>query len=76
MKKVLCLIITLLVVFPNSVFATTYTDVEENSDFGVTLDFLTRMGIINGYDDGSFMPKNTLTRAEAATIICKLINSL
>ena len=37
---------------------------------------LNNMGIINGYDDGSFMPRNELTRAEAAAIISKLAESL
>ena len=27
------------------------------------------LGIINGYEDGSFRPKNSITRAEAAKIL-------
>lgn len=73
MKKVLCLIITLLLVFPNSVFATTYTDVEENSDFGVTLSFLTQMGIINGYDDDTFRGDENITRAEFAVMVARML---
>lgn len=57
--------------------STTLTDIDTVSDYATdSVKLLNGMGIINGYDDGSFMPKNTLTRAEAATIICKLINSL
>lgn len=53
------------------------TDIDTVSDYATdSVKLLNGMGIINGYDDGSFMPKNTLTRAEAATIICKLIKSL
>ncbi len=56
---------------------TTLTDIDTVSDYAQdSVKLLNGMGIINGYDDGSFMPKNTLTRAEAATIIYKLINSL
>lgn len=56
---------------------TTLTDIDTVSDYAAdSVKLLNGMEIINGYDDGSFMPKNTLTRAEAATIICKLINSL
>ena len=56
---------------------TSLTDINEVSDYAQeSVKMLNSMGIINGYDDGSFMPKNTLTRAEAATIICKIINSL
>jgi hypothetical protein len=33
------------------------------------------MGLITGYPDGTFRPEETLTRAEAATVIFRLINS-
>lgn len=32
------------------------------------------MGIITGYEDGSFQPDGTLTRAESATVINRVIN--
>ena len=32
-------------------------------------------GIINGNDDGTFAPSNSLTRAEAAAVIVRLIDS-
>lgn len=56
---------------------TSLTDIESVSDYAQSsVKMLSAMGIINGFDDGSFMPHNALTRAEAATIISKLINSL
>lgn len=55
----------------------TLTDFDTVSDYAQdSVKLLNSMGIINGFDDGSFKPHNALTRAEAATIICKLINSL
>ena len=33
-----------------------------------------RHGIINGYEDGSFRPENTITRAEAAKIVNVLLH--
>ena len=55
----------------------TLTDIDTVSDYATdSVKLLNGMGIINGYDDGSFMPKNTLTRAEAATIISRLIENL
>ena len=33
-------------------------------------------GIINGYEDGSFRPKNTLTRAETAVVIYKIMTEV
>lgn len=62
---------------PTVTAETTLTDIDTVADYATdSVKLLNGIGIINGYDDGSFMPKNTLTRAEAATIICKLINSL
>ena len=34
---------------------------------------VSEMGIINGFEDGSFGPKKTLTRAQAAKIICVMV---
>ena len=62
---------------PTATAETTLTDIDTVADYATdSVKLLNGIGIINGYDDGSFMPNNTLTRAEAATIICKLINSL
>ena len=56
---------------------TTLTDFDAISDYAQdSVKLLNSKGIINGFDDGSFMPHNALTRAEAATIISKLINSI
>ena len=35
---------------------------------------LSRAGIIKGFDDNTFRPKNNATRAQAASIIYNLIN--
>ncbi|MBR3850129.1 MAG: S-layer homology domain-containing protein, partial [Oscillospiraceae bacterium] len=34
---------------------------------------VSEMGIINGFEDGSFGPKKTLTRAQAAKILCVML---
>ena len=34
---------------------------------------LSREGIINGFEDGTFRPKETLTRAQASTILTKIL---
>lgn len=53
------------------------TDFDTVSDYAQdSVNLLSAMGIINGFDDGTFRPHNALTRAEAATIISKLIDEL
>ena len=56
---------------------TTLTDIDTISDYAQdSVKLLNSMGIISGFDDGSFMPHNALTRAEAAAIISRLTANL
>lgn len=55
----------------------TLTDFDTISDYAQdSVKLLNGMGIINGFDDGSFRSHDALTRAEAATIISKLVANL
>lgn len=55
----------------------TLTDMDAVSDYAQeSVKLLNGMGIISGFDDGSFMPHNALTRAEAAAIISRLTANL
>ncbi len=47
-----------------------FTDAGEISDYAESfVAALAKLGIINGYEDGSFAPANNITRAEAAKIL-------
>lgn len=47
-----------------------FADADKISDYArAAVAKLSSMGIINGYDDNTFAPKNSITRAEAAKII-------
>lgn len=51
-----------------------YTDFNEVADWAKSaVSALTRFGFINGRGDGRFAPTENLTRAEAATLITKLL---
>lgn len=53
----------------------TLTDLDTASDYAEeAIILLHQLGIINGYDDGSYLPFNSLTRAEAAAIMSKLLD--
>lgn len=55
--------------------ATTFTDAGEISGYAEdAVNTLNALGIISGMSDGSFAPKKTATRAEAAVIIQRTIN--
>ena len=54
---------------------TGFSDDEEISDYARdAVAYLSDYGVINGFSDGSFRPKGYLTRAQAAKIICTIIN--
>ncbi len=54
--------------------AASFTDQDEFSDnYAEAAEVpLTGMGIIQGYDDGSFLPQRNINRAQVATMIYRL----
>jgi subtilisin len=49
----------------------TFSDVDPNSPHGAAIGRMAAAGIINGYDDGTFRPSRTLTRAQAASLLVR-----
>jgi len=45
------------------------TDIDQNTAVGKAVTELVKLGIINGYEDGTFRADNTITRGEVAKII-------
>lgn len=46
-----------------------------NTEFMTPVSYLIDKKILTGYEDGTFQPKNTITRAEFATIMAKATNN-
>ena len=53
-----------------------YTDIDSGKYYVDSIDFISKLGIINGYEDNSFRPNNNITRAEFATIIARTYDYL
>lgn len=54
-----------------------FTDKDQIADYARDAVFaLKNMGIINGYDDGSFQPEGNTTRAEAAVLLYNTLDKL
>lgn len=52
-----------------------FSDVESISEYAKdSVVYLNSIGVINGFDDGTFKPKDKCTRAQAAKIICTILN--
>ena len=68
LKKVLALVLAFacaFTMFASAAF-TDQADIKVDSD---VVDTLVSLGVVNGYDDGSFKPNGTVTRAEMAKMI-------
>ena len=71
-KKVLSLVLCVAMLLSVMVMGTgaAFTDQDEISDnYAEAAEVLTGMGIIQGYDDGSFLPQRNINRAQVATMI-------
>ncbi|MDP4133902.1 MAG: S-layer homology domain-containing protein, partial [Bacillota bacterium] len=77
LKKVLALVVAYAMFFTMSSFSSyAFSDVKEDASYLEAVTMLTKLGIINGYEDGTFLPDNTITRAEVAKVlVCALGNA-
>lgn len=72
MKKALVVLLAVAMVFAFATSAMAFSDI--SAEASKTQDAINRFaayGVINGYEDGTFGPDNTITRAEFATIVIR-----
>ena len=70
---ILCLT---LCTFAQVSFAKSFTDVASTASYAEAVNVLSELGIISGYEDGTFGPDKTIKRSEAAKIIVAMVNKL
>lgn len=51
--------------------AASFTDIDEHSEFFAAVEYLKTKGVISGYIDGTFKPKQTINRAEALAVVLR-----
>lgn len=51
-----------------------FPDVDESAEYAEAVEYLSQIGIMVGDNQGNFNPNKTVTRAEMATIICRMIS--
>ena len=73
MKKLLALMLSAAMVFTMGTGVFAYTDVEEGTYVSEAVTVLSNLGILDGYEDGSFKSEATVTRAEMAKIVCETL---
>ena len=76
MKKLIALVLAIAMVMSMVCFASAeeFTDADKIDQMNTeAVTVLSEMGIIAGMGDGTFAPQGTLTRAQAAKIICYML---
>lgn len=71
LKKVLALVVALTMVLGTVAFA--FTDVADDNAAYTAVQTLSSLGILNGYEDGTFGPEKDITRAEFAAVVCRAL---
>ena len=75
LKKVISAVIALaLSVTSVAMAAPKFSDVAETASYAQAVEVLGALGVISGYEDGTFKPDNNITRAEVATMVVAALN--
>jgi hypothetical protein len=70
--KVLALILALFTAFSTTCSAD-FPDVSKDDSFSEAISVLSQLKILEGYEDGTFKPDATITRAEFSAVVCRLM---
>lgn len=75
LSKVLSLVIAFAMLLTASTIGTAFafSDVDTESDAYEAITALSALDILNGYEDGTFLPDGKITRAEFATIVMRTL---
>lgn len=63
----------MLALLVTGVSATSFPDVDENAAYAEAVEYVSEAGIMEGKNGGNFDPEGTVTRAEMAAIICRML---
>lgn len=76
LKKVISAVIALSVSVSSIAMAATkeFTDVASTANYAQAVNTLAALGVIAGYEDGTFKPENNITRAEVSTMVVAALN--
>ncbi len=80
LKKVISAVLSLALVMSSLVAMTatssaaTFADVKDTASYAEAVNALSALGAISGYDDGTFLPDNNITRAEVTTMVVAALN--
>ena len=73
MKKLLAMVLALVMTLSLCTVTNAFADDKDvNEDYAEAVAVLNGMGVFKGYEDGSFKPEGSITRAEVAAIVYRI----
>ncbi len=72
LKKITALVIVLAMALSSVAFAS-YSDVAEDASYNEAVQVMSALGLLKGYEDGTFGPDKTITRAEFSAVIVRAL---
>ena len=73
LNKVLAMLVVFMMMLSTVAFASSFTDVADTSSYSTAIEVGVDLGLIKGYEDGTFKPEGEITRAEFAAIVVRLL---
>lgn len=69
-----CILLTLILYVSAAMpVSASFPDVDKNAGYAEAVEYLADIGIFSGDENGNFNPDKTVTRAEMAVIVCKML---
>ena len=72
-SKIISLVLALSMMLSMSAFALEFPDVTSENKNAEAIDVLSSLGIIRGYDDGTYKPEKEVTRAEMTSLLLRML---
>ena len=67
--RFLAVILAVLMIAGAAITVSAFSDVEEGYEYAPAISILTQLGVISGYEDGTFKPENPVERDEMAKLV-------
>lgn len=72
-QSIVAAILAMVLLTCPALAASSFPDVNENAEYAEAVEYLNEVGIMQGDNKGNFNPNKTVTRAEMAAIICRML---
>ncbi len=73
MKRLLTIILVISLFLPAlSACAASFSDVEDGAWYAADVEAMAEDGYLTGYEDGTFRPQGTITKAELVSVVCRI----